>query len=61
MKAVPLEVSAKIVSLQDEVKQLQKENDKLKAKLAKEAAGDMLSGDQRSGWNPYSDKAAYGC
>lgn len=43
LKAVPLEVSAKIVSLQDEVKQLQKENDKLKAKLAKEAAGDMLS------------------
>lgn len=43
MKAVPLEVSAKIVSLQDEVKQLQKENDKLKAKLAKEAAGDLLS------------------
>ena len=43
LKAVPLEVSAKIVSLQDEVKQLQKENDKLKAKLAKEAAGDLLS------------------
>ena len=43
LKAVPLEVSAKVVSLQDEVKQLQKENDKLKAKLAKEAAGDLLS------------------
>ena len=43
LKAVPLEVSAKIVLLQDEVKQLQKENDKLKAKLAKEAAGDLLS------------------
>ena len=43
LKAVPLEVSEKIVSLQDEVKQLQKENDKLKAKLAKEAAGDLLS------------------
>lgn len=43
LKAVPLEVSAKIVSLQDEVKQLQKENDKLKAKLAKEAAGDLMS------------------
>ena len=42
LKAVPLEVSAKVVSLQDEVKQLQKENDKLKAKLAKEAAGDLL-------------------
>ena len=43
LKAVPLEVSAKVVSLQDEVKQLQKENDKLKVKLAKEAAGDLLS------------------
>ena len=43
LKAVPLEVSAKVVSLQDEVKQLQKENDKLKAKLAKEATGDLLS------------------
>ncbi len=43
LKAVPLEVSAKVISLQDEVKQLQKENDKLKAKLAKEAAGDLLS------------------
>ena len=43
LKAVPLEVSEKVVSLQDEVKQLQKENDKLKAKLAKEAAGDLLS------------------
>ena len=43
LKAVPLEVSAKVVSLQDEAKQLQKENDKLKAKLAKEAAGDLLS------------------
>ena len=43
LTAVPFEVSEKIVSLQDEVKQLQKENDKLKAKLAKEAAGDLLS------------------
>ncbi len=32
----------KVSSLQEEIKQLQKENDKLKAKLAKEAAGDLL-------------------
>lgn len=36
-------VAAKAASLQEELKQLQKENDKLKAKLAKEAAGDVLA------------------
>lgn len=43
LKAAPLDVSAKVASLQEELKQLQKENDKLKAKLAREAAGDVLS------------------
>ena len=38
-----MDAAAKVTSLQEEVKQLQKENDKLKAKLAKETAGDILS------------------
>lgn len=43
LKAAPEGAAAKAVSLQEELKQLQKENDKLKAKLAKEAAGDVLA------------------
>ena len=43
LKATPMDAAAKVTSLQEEVKQLQKENDKLKAKLAKETAGDILS------------------
>ncbi len=43
LKAVPEEVPAKVRSLQEELKALQKENDKLKAKIAKEAAGDVTS------------------
>lgn len=43
LKAAPADVPTKLSSLQEELKQLQKENDKLKAKLAKEAAGDVLS------------------
>lgn len=43
LKSAPSEVSTKVASLQEELKQLQKENDKLKAKIAKEAAGDVLS------------------
>lgn len=43
LKSTPLEAVAKVTSLQEEIKQLQKENDKLKAKLAKEAAGDVLA------------------
>lgn len=43
LKSKPAEAAAKVSSLQEELKQLQKENDKLKAKLAKEAAGDILS------------------
>ncbi|MCI5729945.1 MAG: alanine--tRNA ligase [Eubacterium sp.] len=43
LKSTPADAAAKVTSLQEEVKQLQKENDKLKAKLAKEAAGDILS------------------
>lgn len=43
LKTTPDGVAAKAASLQEELKQLQKENDKLKAKLAKEAAGDVLA------------------
>lgn len=43
LKTVPEEVPAKVSSLQDELKALQKENDKLKAKIAKDAAGDVTS------------------
>ena len=43
LKSTPADAAAKVTSLQEEMKQLQKENDKLKAKLAKEAAGDILS------------------
>lgn len=43
LKTVPEEVPAKVSSLQEELKALQKENDKLKAKIAKDAAGDVTS------------------
>lgn len=43
LKSTPAEAAAKVTSLQEELKELQKENDKLKAKLAKEAAGDVLA------------------
>lgn len=43
LKTTPDGVAAKAASLQEELKQIQKENDKLKAKLAKEAAGDVLA------------------
>ena len=43
VKSAPLEVSDKVSSLQEELKNLQKENEKLKAKLAREAAGDVTS------------------
>lgn len=43
LKAVPEEVPAKVLSLQEELKTLQKENDKLKAKIAKDAAGDVTN------------------
>lgn len=43
LKTTPDGVAAKAASLQEDLKQLQKENDKLKAKLAKEAAGDVLA------------------
>ncbi len=42
LKVKPSEAAVKVTSLQEEMKQLQKENEKLKAKLAREAAGDML-------------------
>ncbi|MCR4605969.1 MAG: alanine--tRNA ligase [Eubacterium sp.] len=43
LKSTPVEVVDKITHLQDEVKALQKENEKLKNKLAKDAAGDVAS------------------
>ncbi len=44
LKSSPAEVAGKIASLQDELKALHKENEKLKAKIAKEAASDVASG-----------------
>ena len=43
LKTSTSDVVKKVASLQEEVKQLQKENEKWKAKIAKEAAGDLLS------------------
>lgn len=43
LKVNPSEVLNKVISLQEELKALQKENDRLKAKIAKEAAGDVTS------------------
>ena len=42
LKSSPNEVFKKVTSLQEELKELQKENNKLKAKIAKDAAGDVL-------------------
>lgn len=41
LKSIPSEVSDKVSSLQEELKTAQKENEKLKAKIAKDAAGDV--------------------
>lgn len=43
LKANPMDVVTKIRSMQEELKTLSRENDKLKAKVAKAAAGDMTS------------------
>ena len=43
LKAGPADVVKRITALQEEVKTLSKENDKLKAKIAKAAAGDVTS------------------
>ena len=43
LKASPADVVKRITALQEEVKTLSKENDKLKAKIAKTAAGDVTS------------------
>ena len=43
VKASPADVAKRITALQEEVKTLSKENDKLKAKIAKAAAGDVTS------------------
>ncbi|MCM1244274.1 MAG: alanine--tRNA ligase [Roseburia sp.] len=44
LKTNPAEVVKKITSMQEELKALSRENEKLKAKMAKAAAGDVLSG-----------------
>ena len=43
LKASPADVVKRITALQEEIKTLSKENDKLKAKIAKAAAGDVTS------------------
>ena len=43
VKTTPEDAAAKVISLQSELKALQKENEKLKAKIAKDAAGDVTS------------------
>ncbi len=43
LKTSMSDVPDRVASMQDEIRQLQKENEKLKAKIAKEAAGDVLS------------------
>lgn len=43
LKVSPADVVKRITALQEEVKTLSKENDKLKAKIAKAAAGDVTS------------------
>lgn len=43
LKSEPSMIVNKVTHLQEELKDLQKENDKLKAKLAKEAAGDITA------------------
>ena len=43
LKASPSEVEEKVAHLQNEIKSLQKENEKLKNKLAKDAAGDVTA------------------
>ncbi|MDF2868755.1 MAG: alanyl-tRNA synthetase [Anaerocolumna sp.] len=42
-KAEPAQLSSKIESLQEEIKTLQSENEKLKSKLAKDALGDVMN------------------
>lgn len=43
LKANPVDVVKKITAMQEQLKALSKENDSLKAKMAKAAAGDMMS------------------
>ena len=43
LKASPSEAVRKVMAMQEEIKTLSKENDKLKAKMAKAAAGDITS------------------
>ncbi|MBO6108234.1 MAG: alanine--tRNA ligase [Eubacterium sp.] len=44
LKSSPAEVDEKVAHLQAELKELQKENDRLKAKIAKESVGDVNEG-----------------
>lgn len=44
LKTSPAEVAGKVASLQEELKAMHKENEKLKAKIAREAASDVASG-----------------
>ncbi len=44
LRVTPADVPARVASLQDELKHMQKENAKLKAKIAKDAAGDVTDG-----------------
>ena len=43
LKSAPAEIDVKVAHLQEEVKTLQKENEKLRSRLAKDAAGDVTS------------------
>ncbi len=43
LKAAPSEAARKVMAMQEEIKALSKENEKLKAKMAKAAAGDITS------------------
>lgn len=43
LKAAPSETARKVMAMQEEIKALSKENEKLKAKMAKAAAGDITS------------------
>lgn len=43
LKAAPSEAARKVMAMQEEIKALSKENEKMKAKMAKAAAGDITS------------------
>ncbi len=43
LKSAPAEIDVKVAHLQEEIKTLQKENEKLRSRLAKDAAGDVTA------------------